>query len=156
MKFVPPRQVVRTYHPGDITEKHPIPRRVGQYYSHNEILKRNEDKINSILASYCYLRMCIYCKLDYVDIVFLQELNPLTNASFSLLVLFNPTSLLSITTTFNIPSPVLFIRTYVQKLPLKPVLSIIPSARNINKRRKSYSVNEHFWNRWQEFIYNWC
>ena len=51
-KIVPPKQIVRTYHYSDIAEKHAIPSRTGQYYSYNEILKRNENKRNDILASF--------------------------------------------------------------------------------------------------------
>ena len=50
LKIVSPRQVVRTYHHSDIAGKHPIPSRMGQYYSYNEILKENENKRNGILA----------------------------------------------------------------------------------------------------------
>ena len=44
LKIVPPAQVVRTYHHSDIAERHLIPSRTEQYYSYNEILKRNENK----------------------------------------------------------------------------------------------------------------
>ena len=50
-KIVPPGQVLKTYHHSDSVEKHPIPCRTGEYYSYNEILQRNENKINNILAS---------------------------------------------------------------------------------------------------------
>ena len=52
LKVFPIRQVLRAYHHSDIAEKLPIPSRTGQYYSYNEILKRNENKRNNILASF--------------------------------------------------------------------------------------------------------
>ena len=52
-KIVPSREVVMRYHHSDISEKHLIPNRTGQYNSYNEIVKKkHENKRNDILARF--------------------------------------------------------------------------------------------------------
>ena len=66
--------------------------------------------------------------------------SPQIKPSFSILVLYNPTSFLSTTTISSMSRLSLFIRTYVQKLALKLGLSILPSPMS-RKRLMKHKIS---------------